>query len=76
MNLLNYCWICRSQSAEEFIVQYEQKTNQTLPRNLPDVSTIAYDAVWALAIALDRTANMVNTSTNTELMRSTSKCIQ
>ena len=35
------------------------------------VSTLAYDATWALAIALDRAARMVNLSeTEVELMTS------
>lgn len=43
---------------DEFYEKYVNRTKEAFSIDLPHVSPLAYDAVWALAIALNRTANM------------------
>ena len=64
------CCILFVQTANEFNMLYNEGLNRT-SFAFTHVSTLAYDATWALAIALDRTARMVNLSeTDVELMTS------
>ena len=50
------------QSEEEFFPIYTERVENS-PYDYTFVATIAYDATWALAIALDRTSKMVGQPT-------------
>ena len=62
------------QTAQQFNNMYESAINQSTEFNFTFVATLTYDAVWALSLALDSTAKMINSTLGEAEIRSLTGC--
>ena len=61
-----YNYHCVLQTPVEFLDMYEQKAREEKYTILPGEAALGFDAVWALAIALNKTAVMVQSGNVSE----------
>ena len=60
-----------SQSAGQFNDRYTEVIDASIKFSFTPVATLTYDAVWALALALNKTEEMMDTLNETEILERT-----